>query len=76
MCVVCGKSWEIDAREAGQIVSALEAQRGFAVDLSHLAMVESGYQPTVRSRADPCGAATDEPVGICGLARWHEAKMT
>jgi Fur family ferric uptake transcriptional regulator len=37
-CVVCGESWEIDAAEATQILAALEAQRGFAVDLSHLAI--------------------------------------
>jgi Fur family ferric uptake transcriptional regulator len=39
ICESCGQSWEIDAVEAGEVVTALERRRGFAVELSHLAIV-------------------------------------
>jgi Fur family ferric uptake transcriptional regulator len=38
-CDRCGRSWEIDAREGGEMVRALEARRGFRVDLSHVTIV-------------------------------------
>ena len=47
-CRRCGGSWEIDAREAAGLVDALQATRGFAVDLSHL---------TVTGRCGACLAA-------------------
>ncbi len=37
-CNNCGTTWEIDAEEAGALVSALERGRSFAVDLSHLSI--------------------------------------
>ena len=38
-CKGCGQSWEIGADEALSIVRALEADRGFEVDLSHVTIV-------------------------------------
>jgi Fur family ferric uptake transcriptional regulator len=37
-CRGCRQTWEIDGREAGELVSALSAERGFRVDLSHLSV--------------------------------------
>ena len=37
-CRKCGRSWEVEAAEADALVSALEARRGFVVDLSHLSV--------------------------------------
>jgi Fur family transcriptional regulator, ferric uptake regulator len=37
-CIGCGKSWEIDADEAAALVASLHAERGFAVDMSHLSV--------------------------------------
>ena len=47
-CTGCGTSWEIDAGEAAALVSSLHAERGFAVDLSHL---------TVAGRCAECQSA-------------------
>jgi Fur family ferric uptake transcriptional regulator len=38
-CEACGASWEISADEAVSIVRSLDAERGFAVDLSHVTIV-------------------------------------
>ena len=38
-CSVCGATWEIDSDEAAALVGPLEANRGFAVDLSHVTIV-------------------------------------
>ncbi len=37
-CRGCRQTWEIDADEATTLVAALEADRGFRVDLSHLSV--------------------------------------
>jgi Fur family ferric uptake transcriptional regulator len=37
-CIVCGTTWEIDADEAAALVTALERNRDFAVDLTHLSI--------------------------------------
>lgn len=38
-CAACGGTWEIRADEASSIVAALDADRGFEVDLSHVTIV-------------------------------------
>jgi Fur family ferric uptake transcriptional regulator len=38
-CEACGGCWEIGADEARVITASLEAERGFAVDLSHVTIV-------------------------------------
>ena len=38
-CASCGRTWEIEAAEAGAVLAALERRRGFSVDLSHLSIV-------------------------------------
>jgi Fur family ferric uptake transcriptional regulator len=38
-CTSCGRSWEIDAKEAAQLTRAMREQQGFEVDLSHLTIV-------------------------------------
>ena len=38
-CRNCGRSWEIDSDEAADLVSGLEKERAFWVDLSHLTIV-------------------------------------
>jgi Fur family ferric uptake transcriptional regulator len=49
-CVECGSTWEIDADEAAELTRTLTRQRGFVVELSHLAMVgrcaDCAAQPT------------------------------
>jgi Fur family ferric uptake transcriptional regulator len=37
-CIGCGTTWEIGADEAAALVSTLERQRAFSVDLSHLSI--------------------------------------
>jgi Fur family ferric uptake transcriptional regulator len=37
-CLGCGETWEIGAGEAAPMVAALRADRGFAVELSHLSV--------------------------------------
>jgi Fur family ferric uptake transcriptional regulator len=37
-CLECRRSWEIDEREATALVAAMRADRGFAVELSHLSV--------------------------------------
>jgi Fur family ferric uptake transcriptional regulator len=37
-CLGCRESWEIGAGEAAALVAALRADRGFAVELSHLSI--------------------------------------
>lgn len=37
-CLGCRESWEIGAGEAAGLVGALHAERGFAVELSHLSI--------------------------------------
>jgi Fur family ferric uptake transcriptional regulator len=37
-CTSCGRSWEIGADEARQLVQAYRDQQGFTVDLSHLSI--------------------------------------
>jgi Fur family ferric uptake transcriptional regulator len=37
-CLACRESWEIGAAEAAALVATLEAERGFAVELSHLSI--------------------------------------
>jgi Fur family ferric uptake transcriptional regulator len=44
-CLACGETWEIDAGEAAVLVTALRADRGFTVELSHL---------SVSGRCGPC----------------------
>jgi Fur family ferric uptake transcriptional regulator len=46
-CEACRGTWEIDEREAATLVRAIEASRGFAVDLSHVTVV--GRCATCRS---------------------------
>lgn len=48
-CEVCGRNWEIAAREAAPLVAALSRRRGFVVDLSHL---------TVTGRCADCAGVT------------------
>lgn len=38
-CSGCGRTWEIRAAEASAILAALDADRGFEVDLSHVTIV-------------------------------------
>ena len=38
-CADCGRSWEIDRREANRLVGSLARTRGFELDLSHLSVV-------------------------------------
>lgn len=38
-CTGCGRTWEVDATEAGQLTRALADSHGFEVDLSHLTIV-------------------------------------
>jgi len=38
-CRSCGKTWEIDSADAAELVSGLEKQHEFSVDLSHLTIV-------------------------------------
>ncbi len=54
-CGRCGHAWEIGAGEAAPLVAALEDERGFAVDLSHLTVV--GACRTCRDDADPGGVS-------------------
>ena len=37
-CLGCRETWEIGAREAAAFVATLQAERGFAVELSHLSI--------------------------------------
>jgi Fur family transcriptional regulator, ferric uptake regulator len=37
-CIDCGTTWEIEADEAAALVTALERNRDFAVDLTHLSI--------------------------------------
>jgi Fur family ferric uptake transcriptional regulator len=37
-CKACGRSWNIEADEAGALVASLRRRRGFAVELSHLSV--------------------------------------
>jgi Fur family ferric uptake transcriptional regulator len=37
-CLGCRETWEIGAREAAAFVATLRAERGFAVELSHLSI--------------------------------------
>lgn len=37
-CRQCGRSWEIEAAEAGALVKLMARERGFSVDLSHLSV--------------------------------------
>jgi Fur family transcriptional regulator, ferric uptake regulator len=55
-CEVCGGSWEIDAPYAQEIVRALERERGFAVDVSHLTI--AGVCETCRDQRE-----SDAPGG-------------
>jgi Fe2+ or Zn2+ uptake regulation protein len=45
-CEGCGGTWEIDPEAGAVIARALEAQLGFAVDLSHVTI--SGWCPVCR----------------------------
>jgi Fur family ferric uptake transcriptional regulator len=47
-CSHCGRSWDIETREAAELVSALRRDRGFEMDLSHL---------TISGRCADCRAA-------------------
>ena len=38
-CRVCGRSWEISARDAAPLVRELQSRRGFVADLSHVTVV-------------------------------------
>jgi len=38
-CTDCGRSWEIDADSAAQLMAGMREQQGFEVDLSHLTIV-------------------------------------
>lgn len=38
-CVACGDSWQLEGDEAQALLTALNASRGFAIDLSHLTVV-------------------------------------
>lgn len=53
-CEGCGGTWEIDPEAGAVIARALEAQLGFAVDLSHVTI--SGWCPACRP-AQPCQPA-------------------
>jgi Fur family transcriptional regulator, ferric uptake regulator len=48
-CSACGETWELRAAEAGSLVRALRAARGFKVDLSHV---------TIVGRCADCGDGT------------------
>lgn len=37
-CVACGESWELPAEEVRELVEPLWERRGFAIDLSHVAI--------------------------------------
>ena len=37
-CLGCRETWEIEADEAATLVAALQADRSFRVDLSHLSV--------------------------------------
>jgi Fur family ferric uptake transcriptional regulator len=38
-CSGCGRSWQVEADEAAALAAALNEQRGFSLDLSHLTVV-------------------------------------
>jgi Fur family transcriptional regulator, ferric uptake regulator len=38
-CTDCGETWEIEADEAAGLLRALDRERGFEVDLTHLTVV-------------------------------------
>ena len=48
-CSRCGRSWDIEASEAQGLVSALQHERGFEMDLSHL---------TISGRCADCGGGS------------------
>ena len=47
-CVGCGRTWEIEPAETAELVTALETERGFRVDIGHL---------TIAGRCGTCLAA-------------------
>ena len=47
-CLGCRETWEIEAGEAAALVATLQAERGFAVELSHLSI--SGLCRGLRGR--------------------------
>jgi Fur family ferric uptake transcriptional regulator len=47
-CSHCGRSWDIEATEAEELVAALRRERAFEMDLSHL---------TISGRCADCGGA-------------------
>jgi Fur family ferric uptake transcriptional regulator len=49
-CIDCGTTWEIEADEAAALVTALERNRAFAVDLTHL---------SIAGRCAECSGAID-----------------
>ena len=38
-CRNCGRSWEVDERDAEALVTTMSERHGFVVDLSHLTVV-------------------------------------
>ena len=50
-CSRCGRSWDIEASEAAELVSALHRDRGFEMDLSHL---------TISGRCAECRGASGD----------------
>lgn len=56
-CQRCGRQWELAADDAAVIaaVDAFAAERGFAVDVSHLTMIGQ-CEPCRTTAADPSGA--------------------
>ena len=38
-CAACGRSWDVESSEVASLTSSLRRQKGFEVDLSHLAVV-------------------------------------
>ena len=59
-CAECGRSWDIEAREATAMLASFEAQRGFEVDVSHLTVVGrcgDCREPAEGSAGPPDGSA-------------------
>jgi Fur family ferric uptake transcriptional regulator len=50
-CSRCGRSWDIEASEAADLVAALRRDRGFEMDLSHL---------TISGRCATCRGLTSD----------------
>ncbi|CAN5207112.1 transcriptional repressor [soil metagenome] len=54
-CSACGEAWDIERDDAAGLVRLLDRQRGFMVDLTHLAVVGLCRKCRNTARGDPNG---------------------